>query len=603
MAPHRVAPLVTILTLFQNFPAHATAPPQRASPPSQIAPSPIFTEQAAELGVDFVYFNGRSGEYYMPEINGGGVALIDYDNDDDLDLFFVQGGMLGPGKEVRDALDEPPYPPPFRHRLYRNDLVVHSGGRRALRFTDVSERAGLVATGYGQGVATGDYDNDGFMDLYVTGIFQNQLLSNNGDGTFSDVTAEAGVNDARWSVPATFFDFDEDGWLDLYVGNYNDWSHENNKNCLRVTGAEDYCGPRAYDPLTDRLFRNDRDGTFTDITQRSGLLAAFGPALGVIAADFSGDGRLDLYVANDQHENNLWIQKTERSFTDEALVRGAAVNGQGFSEASMGVAAEDFDGDGDLDLFLTHLLGETNTYYRNDGSGMFADASIVSRLGPSSKSATGFGVLPIDYDNDGWLDILTVNGEVRVIEELARQGDSFPLHQPNQLFHNEGGGRFREVTQDAGPAFQLSEVSRGIALGDLDNDGDSDAVIANNGGPARILINERGSASVWLGLRLLGADGKRDALGARVELHRDGRPTLARRVHTDGSYASGNDPRVLFGLGDSREYERIRVTWPNGRVEEWTKLPTDTYSTLRQGTGKAIPTPPEASEANPEPTG
>lgn len=600
MVSYRVALLATGLGFLQIHLAHSAALPQRVSPAPETSAPAIFSEQAAALGVDFVYFNGRSGEYYMPEINGAGVALIDYDNDDDLDLFFVQGGMLGPGKEVQDALDEPPHPPPFRHRLYRNDLTVHPDGRRALGFTDVSERAGLVAAGYGQGVATGDYDNDGFMDLYVTGIFQNQLLRNNGDGTFGDVTAEAGVDDARWSVPATFFDFDGDGWLDLYVGNYNDWSYENNKNCLRVTGAEDYCGPRAYDPVTDRLFRNDKDGTFTDVTQRSGLLTAFGPALGVIAADFSGDGRLDLFVANDQHENNLWIQQSDRTFSDEALVRGVAVNEQGFSEASMGVAAEDFDGDGDLDLFLTHLLGETNTYYRNDGRGMFTDASIISRLGPPSKWATGFGVLPIDYDNDGWLDILTVNGEVRVIEELARQGDSFPLHQPNQLFHNEGGGRFREVSREAGPAFQLSEVSRGIALGDLDNDGDSDVVIANNGGPARILINERGSASGWLGLRLLGADGKRDALGAQVELHRDGQPTLVRHVHTDGSYASGNDPRVLFGLGSSREYERIRVTWPNGRMEEWTELPTDTYSTLRQGTGKAIPASRVASDTSPE---
>lgn len=549
--------------------------------------TPVFSEQARDLGVEFRYFNGASGEYYMPEINGAGCAVFDYDNDGDLDLFFVQGTMLGLGKRPDQALFPPQGALGLRHRLFRNDLEVGPDGKRTLRFTDVTEESDITPSGYGQGVATGDYDNDGWVDLYVTGHFHNQLLHNNGDGTFTDVTDKAGVEDSRWSVPAAFFDYDGDGRLDLFVGNYNNFSYANHKTCLRVTGAVDYCGPLSYDPIPDRLFRNNGDGTFTDVTQKAGLLTASGAALGVVTRDLTGDGLADIYVANDQTDNQLWGNQGDGTFRDEALLRGVAVSGAGLPQASMGVVAEDFDGDGDPDLLMTHLLGETNTHYRNDGDGMFADASIPTRLGPPSRWATGFGVAAVDYDNDGWLDVLTANGEVRVIEELAREGDPFPLHQPNQLFRNVGGGRFEEVTDEAGPVFELSEISRGAAAGDLDNDGDLDVVIANNNGPARILVNEVGQDRPWLGLRLVGADGKRDMFGTRVELERGERSALVRWVHTDGSYASGNDPRVLFGLGESPRYERIRVTWPDGEVEDWTDVATGEYTTLRQGTGTA----------------
>lgn len=562
----------------------------------------LFAERAAALGVDFVYFNGRSGEYYFPEINGAGLALLDYDDDTDLDIFFIQGTLLGPDKKLEQALVPPKHPPPFRHRLYRNDLEVKPDGTRVLRFTDVSGQAGLLARGYGQAVTTGDYDNDGCVDLYVAGFGHNQIFRNNCDGTFTEVTGKAGVDDGRWSSAATFFDYDRDGSLDLFVGNYVDFSFSNHKTCLRVTGAQDYCGPQSYDPVPDRLFHNNGDGTFTDVTPRSGLLNTFGPALGVVSADLDADGWPDLYVANDQKPNQMWINQQDGTFEDQALMMGAAVNGQGVSEASMGVVAEDFDSDGDLDLLMTHLLGETNTYFRNEGKDLFTDLSIPTRLGPPSQWATGFGVVPLDYDNDGRLDVMSVNGEVRVIEELARQGDPYPLHQPNQLFRNLGGGRFEELTERAGDAFSLSEVSRGAAVGDLDNDGDPDVVITNNDGPARILINEVGHERPWLGLRLVGADGKRDMLGARVELHRQGQPAVVRWVHTDGSYASGNDPRVLFGLGDAPKVARVRVVWPDGQTEDWTKVTLGQYTSLRQGTGTPVrrSTPTDADDTPPE---
>lgn len=562
----------------------------------------LFAERAAALGVDFFYFNGRSGEYYFPEINGAGLALLDYDDDTDLDIFFIQGTLLGPDKKLEQALVPPKHPPPFRHRLYRNDLEVKPDGTRVLRFTDVSGQAGLLARGYGQAVTTGDYDNDGCVDLYVAGFGHNQIFRNNCDGTFTEVARKAGVDDARWSSAATFFDYDRDGSLDLFVGNYVDFSFSNHKTCLRVTGAQDYCGPQSYDPVPDRLFHNNGDGTFTDVTPRSGLLNTFGPALGVVSADLDADGWPDLYVANDQKPNQMWINQRDGTFEDQALMMGTAVNGQGVSEASMGVVAEDFDSDGDLDLLMTHLLGETNTYFRNEGKELFTDLSIPSRLGPPSQWATGFGVVPLDYDNDGGLDVMSVNGEVRVIEELARQGDPYPLHQPNQLFRNLGGGRFEEVTERAGDAFSLSEVSRGAAVGDLDNDGDPDVVITNNDGPARILINEVGQERPWLGLRLIGADGKRDMLGARVELHRQGQPAVVRWVHTDGSYASGNDPRVLFGLGDAPKVARVRVVWPDGQTEDWTKVSLEQYTSLRQGTGTPVrkATPTDADDTPPE---
>ena len=551
----------------------------------------IFADRAAAAGLDFVHFNGMSGELYFVEINGAGAALFDYDRDDDLDLYLVQGTMLGPGKTLADATLPPGSPRPLRDRLYRNELVP--GGE--LRFTDVTEESGLDARGYGMGVATGDVDNDGWPDLYVTNFGPNQLWRNNGDGTFSDITVAAGVGDDRWSVPANFFDFDRDGRLDLYVGNYVDFTIAGHQTCPTVSGARDYCGPLAYHAEPDRLFRNlgaSGDGAvrFEDHSARAGIRAAPGATLGAVAGDFNLDGWPDLYVANDQMRNFMWINPAAAAggFRDEALMAGTAVNEEGQPEASMGVGAGDLDNDGDEDLFMTHITRETNTLYLNEGAGFFTDATIAAELGPPSWEYTGFGTAFFDYDNDGRLDLLAVNGAVRILEALARENEPHPLHQRNLLFHNLGDGRFEEVSERSGSVFALSEVSRGAAFGDVDNDGDTDVLVTNNAGPARLLINRVGQDRHWLGLDLRGTDGGREMLGAWVGVQRLDRPTLWRRVRTGGSYASAGDPRVLVGLGDAPGVSGVEVHWPDGRVESWPVAEVDRYLTLRQGSGTAV---------------
>ena len=547
------------------------------------APEEIFVDRARELGVDFTHVNGMTGGFYMPEIMGAGVAVLDYDNDGDLDLFFVQGGPFGPDASRGTAPG---------HRLYRNDLAAGTHGDR-LRFTDVTEGSGLRLGDYGMGVAAGDFDNDGWTDLYVTALGSNQLWRNNGRDasgkiTFTDVTAKAGADDPRWSVPAAFVDIDRDGWLDLYVGNYLKFSFATHKACRTPAGAPDWCGPVAADAVPDRLLRNRKDGTFEDVTAKAGIAAADGPALGVSTADFNGDGWIDIYVANDETPNQLWINQKNGTFKDDALLAGAAVSGEGRPQASMGVDAGDYDGDGDEDLVMDNLTGEGNTLYRNDGTGTFEDVSLPSGVQTPSWKLTGFGAAWFDYDNDSRLDLLTVNGAVKKIEEQARTGEPLPLKQEKQLFRNLGNGRFEEIGKRAGAVFAISEVSRGAAFGDLDSDGDTDVVVSNNNGPARVLINQVGSRQPWVGLRLVTGEPGRDALGARVELRRGAKPALWRRTRSDGSYASANDPRVLFGLGDSPQLDKVVVRWPSGKVEEWKQVPVGTYTTLREGSGAAV---------------
>jgi len=576
-------------------PPGVDAPPAAsAAPPATPAGEDWFVDRAAETGLDFVQFNGMSGEYFMAEVTGSGAAFFDADGDGDLDVYLVQGAMLGPGKTLADAtfpLHEPGSP---TDRFYRNQLAETG----ELRFTDATAEAGLRATDYGMGVAAGDFDNDGDVDLYVTNFGPNRMLENQGPDergnvTFTDVTAATGTDDGRWSVPAVFFDYDQDGWLDLFVGNYIAEDLVNRQICRDFIGAQDYCGPGSFPAEPDRLLRNlggDRPGppAFADVTEAVGMRGGFGAALGAVAADFDGDGLADLYVANDSQPNNLWLQRRDGgkpSFRDEALLAGASVNGRGKAEASMGVDAGDFDGDGDLDLFMTHLTGESNTLYVNDGSGFFEDGTVEFGLAAGSRPYTSFGTSWFDADHDGWLDLLIVNGAVKKIEALARAGDPLPLHQPNQLFLNRGGKSFDEATAAAGAAFALSEVSRGAAFGDVDNDGDTDVLIVNSAGPVRLLINEIAASRHWLGLRLV--DGvPRDQVGARVAVERGGRRPLWRRVHTDASFCSSNDPRVLFGLGDEAGVDRVRVIWPDGFEEAFTGLETDRYHVLRRGSGE-----------------
>ncbi len=552
-------------------------------------PRPFFVDAAASAGLDFVYFNGMSGEHYFSEMMGGGAALFDFDNDGDLDLYLVQGRMLGADRSVEDALFPPP-PTPLADRLYRNELEPGAGNAEssAIAFSDVTAESGIEAIGYGMGVAAGDFDNDGWTDLYVTNFGANQLLRNRGGGAFEDVTATSGTDDPRWSVAAAFFDYDRDGWLDLYVGNYVDYSLAAHTPCPLASGALTYCAPGAYRPVSDSLFRNRGDGTFEDVSLPSGIGVEAGSSLGAAAADFNGDRWLDLYVANDLMENRLWISRGDGAFADNALLAGAAVNRDGQPEAGMGVDVGDFDGDGDPDLVLGHLEQETNTLYVNGGAGLFRDESASTRLGPPSLPFTAFGIGWNDYDNDSWLDVLAVNGAVIGIDALIRAGDPYPLRQTNQLLRNLGGGSFEEVTASAGPAFASAEVSRGAAFGDVDNDGDLDAVVVNSNGPARLLLNQVGQDRAWLGFRLV-AHG-RDALGAQILVHRQDAAPIWRHVHTDGSYASARDARVLVGLGDAADaaVSHVEVRWPDGAVEQWTGVRSGRYQTLVQGEGEAL---------------
>ncbi|MFW6012092.1 MAG: CRTAC1 family protein [bacterium] len=619
---------------------------------------PLFVDRAVDWGLQFTHFNGMTGAYYFPEMTGQGCAFVDYDGDGDLDAYLVQGGLLGPEDTLEDAL----FPPasgdrPPRDRLFRNDPVRLDDGTWESRFVDVTGDAGLEATGYGMGVATGDADGDGRVDLYVANYGPNQLWRNRGDGTFEDVTAEAGVGDERWSIGAAFADLDTDGRLDLYVVNYVDFDVAENPKCFTAGSRRDYCGPSDFPPVGDRLFRNvtaagpapakgdagAREGAelepgaargrprFADVSGPAGIARSAGPGLGVVADDFDGDGRTDLFVANDGEVNFLWRNRgpgaaeegegTEGNairLADDALLAGVALNREGAAEASMGVAAGDFDADGDPDLFMTHLMGETNTLYVNDGGGLFEDRTQEAGLGAASFPYTSFGTGWVDVDNDGWLDLFVGSGAVRVLEERARAGDLYPLDQPNQLFRNVPRGargqarRFEDASAIAGEAFAAEEVTRGAAFGDVDRDGDVDLLIANNNGPARLLVNraegagdagpgrgdEAASATPprWIALELLTAAGA-PALGARVEIVRVGGPTLHRRVRTDGSYASAHDPRIVAGLGAAADVEEVRVRWPDGQERHlrglapgrsWTLYaPNEDHRTIRPSSASA----------------
>ena len=544
------------------------------------AVGPLFVEQAAATGLAFTHVNGATGRYYLPEEMGAGVALFDYDNDGDLDVFLVQGGAIdGSG--------------PATSRLFRNDLTIGADGKRTLHFTDVTSRAGVGLRAYGMGVAVGDYDNDGYLDLFVTSFGGVTLYHNNGNGTFTDVTKQAGISDTQWSTSAAFLDYNRDGYLDLFIANYVDFTPAANQLCTDAVGARDYCGPRAYHPVPARLYRNDGNGRFTDVTEAAGINKAYGAGLGVATGDYNGDGWIDLYVANDATPNQLWINKHDGTFVDEGPLSGSAVNAQGNPEGSMGIASGDVDGDGDEDLFVTNIIGETSVLYINDGHGNFEDARAKWGLARPTAAFTGFGTDWIDYDNDGWLDLFIANGGVNIVEAL--RGQALPYRMTNQLFHNTGTGRFEETSAAGGPAFARAEIGRGAAFGDIDNDGKVDIVVTNNNGPVRLLLNQTRAPSPgsrvpspdnhWLAVRVEQRPGNRFGFGAWIGVERAGKPTLWRRVRTDGSYLSASDVRVHFGLGSSPAVSAIVVQWPDGARERWTEIQSDRLLTLVRGSG------------------
>ncbi len=554
---------------------------------------PLFEERAEATGLVFRHFAGAAGAYYLPEIMGPGAALFDYDGDGDLDVYLIQGSRLTPDQLLDQFPNAPQREQELVNRLFRNDLIGPSGGG-TLHFTDVTAQAGVGHAGYGMGVAVGDYDGDQDLDFYLTNFGENVLYRNNGDGTFSDVTRASGTGDERWSTSAAFLDYDRDGDLDLFFLNYIDFSLAGNKTCYDAVGALDYCNPNLFRPLPDRLLRNDGRGMFVDVTENSRLGSAVGPGLGVICADFDLDGWIDVYVANDGAPNYLWMNQRDGSFEENGLMSGSAYNAEGAPEGSMGVGAGDFDNDGDEDLFMTHLTDETNTLYVNDGQGNFLDETAPGGLGDASLPFTGFGTAWLDYDNDGLLDLFVANGAVRNLASL--RGEAYPYHQPNQLFHNQGG-RFLETSGRAGPSFRQSEVSRGTAIGDVDNDGDLDILIANNNGPARLLLNQTDSRRHWLSVRLEGSRSNRFGVGARVAATLEDGRVLWRRVHSDGSYLSAGDLRVHFGLGSSRRLTMLTVLWPEGRREQWKGPATDTVLRLRIGSGEEAASEAPAREA------
>jgi enediyne biosynthesis protein E4 len=534
---------------------------------------PLFRELPETSGLRFVHDNGATGDFFMPEILGSGGAFLDYDNDGDLDIYLVQGAPLTPGQRS-----------PAGNRLFRNDGATADG---TPRFTDVTDAAVGLKT-VGMGVAVGDVDNDGWLDMYVTAFGSNVLYRNNGNGTFADVTAEAGVDDPRWSTSAAFLDYDRDGDLDLIVVNYVAFTVAGNRVCTDHAGARDYCPPGAYLPLPTRFFRNEGGLRFTDVTTESRLGTAYGAGLGVAIGDFDLDGWLDIYVANDATPNQLWMNRHDGTFEDRALLAGVAVNASGRPEGSMGIAVGDMENDGDEDLFVTNIVAETHALYANDGHGNFDDIRSRSGLAAMTAEMTAFGTDWFDYDHDGLLDLFVANGAVSILERL--RGDPFPYRLRNQLFHNEGAGRFADRTAAAGPALERVEVSRAAAFGDVDNDGDIDVLVTNNNGPVRLLLNEanaRGGPSTpnWIEIALRSDSGNRFGLGARVGV-RVGQTTRWRRARTDGSYLAAGDTRVHVGLGSAARVDGITVEWPDGVRESFPATAADRLVTLRRGTGQ-----------------
>lgn len=522
-----------------------------------------FIEQSRERGIDFVYESGFDGEYRFPEIVGGGAALLDFDNDGWLDLYLVQGGSWEAAKESKVS-----------NQLYRND---GSGN-----FASVSEGSRADHTGYAMGVAAADFDGDGFTDLYITNVGTNVLLRNNGDGTFSDITESAGVGDIGWGTSAAFLDIDGDGWPDLYVCNYVEWSKEREIKCFQPSGRPDYCSPQSYNaPQMDVLYRNSGDGTFSNISEESGVSSAAGNGLGIVVGDFNDDGAMDVFVANDMNYNMLWINDGRGKFSNQALQYGCAVDRDGQAKAGMGTCTADISGNGQLDLLVVNLAGQSDSFFENRGS-FFVDQTAGKGLAAASRSYTRFGVGFHDFDRDGWLDLFIANGRVTLPDNVPESGD--PFAESNMLLVGSDRGRFTRLSLEESGDVTLTATSRAAVFGDITNNGKIDVVVVNKDSQCHLLINSLGNENNWIGFDARDARGM-IALGAIVRLNTPaGR--ARRDVNPHYSYMASNDHRVHFGLGTMDSASEVEVHWPDGTLELFGPVSVNAYHVLHQGQGR-----------------
>jgi len=554
------------LSIFVLLTCWALGACQQDSSPSPTGGGPsLLIEITAELGLQQAAQPWPDGTFFIPEITGAGVALFDYDNDGDLDL--LQARVPPPGK--------PQEPAP--NRMYRQDSA---GG-----FVDVTAESGLGDTGYGQGIAIGDVDNDGDQDVYFANYGRDSFYRNAGAGVFTEETAAAGFAGEHWSSSATFCDYDRDGYLDLYVVHYLRVDYGG--ACRTNSGARDYCGPGSFDGQPDTLYRNNGDGTFTDVTDAAGIRTTRGgkraKGLGVVCLDLTGDGWPDIYVANDGEANQFWVGNGDATFTDQSVMRGIAVNRHGKPEASMGLVVGDVNRDGYLDLLSTHLAAENNTLYLG-GEVLFRDRTVDSGMSEHDLGYTGFGCGLFDLEHDGDLDLAVANGNVALEGPPPAGGFWKRYAQQNLLFRNDGTGRFVNSSAAGGRFTSTVEVSRGLALGDLDGDGDLDLVVSNIGNSLRVYRNDAPApGSHWLLVRAL--TGSRDALGARVTVV-TGERRLTAAVLPNASYQSAGDPRVHFGLGPVDAVDHVEVLWPDGRRERFAVPAIDRQIELRQGSGE-----------------
>lgn len=542
--------------------------PAETSNPAAADPVPAapawFADEAGTRGIIFTHDSGHRDRYRLPESIGGGAALFDMDGDGDLDAYLVQGGALLGQRDPNQT-----------NRLFRNDGAGH--------FDDVTGTSGAGDAGYGMAPICGDYDNDGDVDLYITNLGANVLLANDGEGRFTDVTRQAGVGHEGWGTSGAFADFDRDGDLDLFVCNYVNWQPSMEVDCYNDMGALDYCLPVNYDaPGRDVLYRNNGDGTFTDISDDAGLTAFFGTGLGVVAADFTGDGWLDFFVANDAMRDQLWINQRDGRFVDEALRYGCAYDESGRAKAGMGVDANDVDDDGDPDLIVCNLGGETDSFYLNDGGRLFIDHVARSGVGSQTRVFTRFGVGWFDLDCDGILDLFEANG--RVMRKSHQYADD-PYAEPNSVLRGVGLGRFERVEPQGGTRAPLFASSRAAAFGDVNGDGAVDVLVANRDGLPHLLINVIEDRGNWVVLRLI--DQGRDAYNA-VATITVGERLITRAARANASYLASNDPRIHLGLGEATTISDVTVTWVDGTREAFGDFSAGGVITITRGAGSIV---------------